>query len=246
MGLFTPDEPYHGDTPQTGFGRYQQLLSDNASRWLAVNLLTLAGAVPLAAGIFYASASSSVLLLFPFSFAGGAFFGPFLAGLYDAILRGLRDDPHPWWDNYKRAWSQNWRGSLLPGAVFGLCIGLYAFMGMLFWWASTPPGFGTAAAYLLGLLLLLCMASLFWPQLALFRQSNVIRLKNALLFCALYFWRTLGVGALQLAYLAAFVLFAPWTLLLLPFLGFWYITFLSQFFLYSKLDEAFRISEKFP
>lgn len=243
MGLFTPDELEN--IPLTGFGRYKQQLSDNFSRWFPVNLLTLAGAVPLAAGIFYAVASSSVLLLFPCSILGGATFGPFLAGLYDAILRGLRNDPRPWWDNYKRAWKQNWKSSLLPGAAFGLCIGLYAFMGMLFWWASTPPGFGTVAAYLLGLVLLLCVNSLFWPQLALFQQSNTIRMKNVLLFCVMYFWRVLGVGVLQLAYIAAFVLFAPWTLLLLPILGLWYITFLSQLILYGKLDEAFKITEQF-
>lgn len=245
MGLFVPDEPSNEHTPPTAFDRYKQQLSDNFSRWAVVNLLTLAGAAPLAAGIFYAAASSSVLLLFPFSLIGGAIFGPFLAGLYDAILRGLRNDPRPWWDNYKRAWRQNWKGSLLPGAVFGLCIGLYAFMGMLFWWASTPPGFGTVAAYLFGLLLFLCINSLFWTQLVLFHQSNMIRLKNALLFCVMYFWQVLGVGALQLAYLAVFVLFAPWTLLLLPVLGLWYITFLAQFFLYRKLDEAFHISASF-
>lgn len=175
MGLFIPDEPSYGQTPPTGFERYKQLLSDNFSRWWAVNLLTLAGAAPLAVGIAYAVLSSSVLLLFPLSLAGGAVFGPFLAGLYDAILRGLRDDPRPWWDNYKRAWAQNWRGSLLPGAVSGLCIGLYAFMGMLFWWAAVPPGFGTAAVYLFGLVLFLCLSSLYWPQLVLFRQSNFLR-----------------------------------------------------------------------
>ena len=89
------------------------------------------------------------------------------------------------------------------------------------------------------------MNSLFWPQLALFQQSDRIRMKNALLFCVMYFWRVLGVGVLQLAYIAAFVLFAPWTLLLLPILGMWYITFLAQFFLYGKLDEAFKITEQF-
>ena len=245
MGLFTPDEPYHGDAPRTGFDRYKQQLSDNAKRWMMVNLLTLAGAAPLAAGIFYAVASSSVLLLFPLSFLGGAVFGPFLAGMYDAVLRGLRDDPHSWWDNYKRAWKQNWCGSILPGAVFGMCIGLYAFMGMLFWWASTPPGFGTVTVYLFWLLLLLCVNSLYWPQLVLFRQSNFLRLKNTLLFCVLYFWRVLGAGAVQVLYLALLVLFAPWTLLLLPVLGIWYILFLSQLILYPKLDEAFHINDSF-
>ncbi len=245
MGFFVPDEPYNEHTPPTGFDRYKQHLSDNFSRWFMADLLTLAGAVPLAAGIFYAAVSSSVLLLFPLSFVGGAIFGPFLAGLYDAILRGLRNDPRPWWENYKRAWAQNWKESLLPGAVFGMCAGLYTFMGMLFWWASTPPGFGTVTIYLFGLLLFLCVNNLFWPQLILFHQSNTIRLKNALLFFVMYFWRVLGTGILQLTYLMVFILFAPWTLLPFPILGVWYIMFLSQFFLYCKLDEAFEISEQF-
>ena len=77
----------------------------------------------------------------------------------------------------------------------------------------------------------------------LFRQKASIRLQNCLLFGAKYFWRVLGVGILQLIYLAVFVLFAPWTLLLLPVLGVWYILFLSQFLIYEQMDEAYQIEE---
>lgn len=90
------------------------------------------GFAPLAVGIFYAVAVSSILILIPCSIAGGAIAGPFLAGMYDAVLRGLRDDPTPWLDGWKRSWRQNWLGSMLLGAVMGLLAGLYAFMGMLF------------------------------------------------------------------------------------------------------------------
>ena len=87
--------------------------------------------------------------------------------------------------------------------------------------------------------------TLYWPQLVLFRQRASIRLRNCLLFCAKYPRRVLGVGILQLGYLAVFVLFAPWTLLLLPILGVWYILFLSQFLIYEQLDEVFEIEERF-
>jgi len=53
----------------------------------------------------------------------------------------------------------------------------------------------------------------------------------------------LGVGVLQLAYLAVFVLFAPWSLLLLPVIGLWYIVFLSQLLIYERMDDAFHIEE---
>ena len=203
------------------------------------------GFAPLAVGIFYAVAVSSILILLPCSIAGGAIAGPFWAGMYDAVLRGLRDDPPPWLDGWKRSWRQNWLGSMLLGAVMGLLAGLYAFMGMLFWWAERSPSLGTVALYLFSLLAVLIVNTLYWPQLVLFRQRASVRLYNAGLFFLLHFWRVLGAGLLQLAYWAVMVLFAPWTLLLLPVTGIWYIVFLSQFLLYEQMDDAFHIEERF-
>ena len=245
MGLFFAEDPHFDETQrQTGFYRYRQLLSVRFGRWWRTGLLTLAGFVPLAAGIAWAVASSSVLVLLPCSALGGMIAGPFLAGMYDAILRGLRDDPRPWWDCYRQSWRQNWRGSLLPGALLGLIAGVCAFMSMLFWWAERAPSPGTVAVYLFALLVVLIVNTLYWPQLVLFRQKTSIRLRNCLLFCVKYFWRVLGVGLLQLGYLIAFVLFAPWTLLLLPILGAWYILFLSQFLIYDQMDDAYQIEER--
>lgn len=244
MGLFFPEDPHFDETQrQTGFYRYRQLLSVRFGRWWKTNLLTLAGFAPLAAGIFYAVASSSLLVLLPCSILGGMIAGPFLAGMYDAILRGLRDDPLPWWDSYKRAWKQNWKGSLIPGALLGLVLGVYVFMAMLFWWAERFPSPGTVVLYLFALLVVLIINTLYWPQMVLFQQNAFIRLRNCLLFCVKYFWRVLGTGVLQLGYCAIFVLFAPWTLLLLPILGVWYILFLSQFLIYPQMDDAYQIEE---
>jgi len=242
MALFFRENPgYDPSVRQTGFHRYRQLLATCFGTWWRVNLLTLAGFAPLAAGIFYAVASTSLLVLLPCSLLGGAIAGPFLAGLYDAVLRGLRDDPRPWWDAYRRAWRQNWKGSLLPGALLGFILGVYSFMAMLFWWAERAPSPGTVALYLFALLAVLILNTLYWPQMVLFQQKASIRLRNCLLFCIKYFWRMLGVGLLQLGYWTVFVLFAPWTLLLLPALGIWYILFLSQFLIYDQMDESFHI-----
>ena len=246
MALWFPeDHDYDETVRQTGFRRYKQLLSIRFGRWWKVNLLTLLGCLPLAAGIFYSIAVSSALVLFPCSILGGMIAGPFWAGLYDAILRGLRDDPLPWKDAWLRSWRQNWKGSLLPGAVLGLLAGLYSFMGMLFWWAEASPSLGTIALYLFGLLLILVVNTLLWPQIVLFEQSPGIRLRNCILFCIKHFWRVMGVGLLQLGYAAVLVLFAPWSLLLLLFTGLWYIVFLSQFLLYEQMDGDFHIEELF-
>lgn len=153
MGLLFAEDPHFDETErQTGFYRYRQLLSTRFGRWWKTNLLTLAGLAPLTAGISYAVMSSSVLVLLPCSLLGGMIAGPFLVGMYDTVLRGLRDDPKPWWDCYKQSWKQNWRGSLIPGALLGLFAGVCAFMAMLFWWAERSPSLGTVAIYLFAIL----------------------------------------------------------------------------------------------
>ena len=68
MGLFVREDPYYDpDVRQVGFNRYKQLLSRHAFPGSSSNLLTVAGALPLAAGIGYAVLSSSILLLIPLS-----------------------------------------------------------------------------------------------------------------------------------------------------------------------------------
>ncbi len=244
MGLFTPDDPsYDESVRQTGFNRYKQLISLHWTDWAKVNFLTILGALPLAFAVSASIVASSVAVLLPASVAGGMIFGPFLAGLYDAIYRGLRDASGKWWPAWKKSWRQNWKDSLVPGAVTGLFLGVFSFMTALFWWAQVPPSAGTVALYLFSGFLFLLLGSLYWPQLVLFRQTAAGRLRNIILFTSKYFWRVLGVVALQAAYWAVYILFAPFTLVLVPFLGFWYITFLAQLLLYSRLDLELQIEK---
>ena len=246
MGLFVREDPhYDPDVRQVGFNRYKQLLSRHAFSWIKLNLLTVLGALPLAAGVGCAVLFSSILVLIPLSILGGMIWGPFLAGLYDGILRGLRDAPEPWWTSWRKSWRQNSRESLLPGAILGLLIGMYVFMAALFWWSAEPQKLGTLALYLFSGALFLLLNTLYWPQLVLFRQTPLNRMRNIILFAVKYFWRMTGVTLLQIIYILIYVLLAPWTLLLIPVLGLWYITFLSQLLIYTQLDEELGIEEKF-
>lgn len=104
---------------------------------------------------------------------------------------------------------------------------------------------GTVALYLFGLLLILVVSSLLWPQVVLFEQTPAVRLRNTVLFLVKHFWRVMGVGLLQLAYIAVLILFAPWTALLLPVTGLWYIVFLSQLSIYEQMNEDLHIEELF-
>lgn len=245
MGMFFADDSYDESRRMEGFQRYKQLLSFYAGRWVKVNLLTTLGALPLVLGVTFSVLSSSVLVLIPASLAGGAIFGPFLAALYDSIFRGLRDAPGSWWDHYRRSWKQNGRASLLPGALVGLLTGMYVFMMYMLWSAPAFPSWGTLLACLFSAVFFAALNLLYWPQLVLFQQSNKDRLYNAILFTLKYFWRVLGAALLLVGYLLLYVLFAPWTLALVPFVGLWFILLVCELMLYRPLDEAFQIEKQF-
>ena len=128
MGIFFPDEPdYFPDQRPVGFKRYAQVLERDWKRFFLVDLLTLGSLIPFGLGMGYAVLSSSVLVLIPVCILGGLIAGPGLAGMYDMLLRGLRDNVDDWWFSYKKAMRQNWKASLVPGVVMCLFLGFLIF-----------------------------------------------------------------------------------------------------------------------
>lgn len=245
MALLFHDDDYDLRTRQTGFRRYRQLLSFYGFHWWKVGMLTLLGSLPLVIGIVLSVLYSSLLILLPASLLGGMILGPFLAALYDAVMRGLRYSPDNQWRCYLRSWKQNGKASLLPGALLGLLLGSYAFMFYVTWMLNLRQDARSVIACLLSGLLLILINTLYWPQLVLFELSGFDRIRNIILFSAKYFWRVLGVTLLQLFYWGLYLLFAPWSLLLLPLLGVWFIVFLSELLLYDCLDAELKINERF-
>ena len=230
---------------QTGFARYRQLMSFYAFHWLRINMLTAAGVLPLAAGIIYSMLTSSLLVLVPLSFLGGMIWGPFLAGLVDGIMRGLRDAPNNWWKNYRKSWRQNWKGSLLPGGFLGLAIGLFAFMLFVLYSAELPPTLSTLVLLAVSFSVVIWFNTLYWPQLVLFEQTAVLRIRNLMLFTIRHSIRVFGATLLQLVWILLLILFAPWTLIIVPFLGFWFPVFLALYRIYPDLNRDLRIEEQF-
>ncbi|MBQ3705731.1 MAG: hypothetical protein II888_04680 [Clostridia bacterium] len=243
MGIFRDDTDY--THRQTGFARYRQLMSFYAFHWLRINLLTTLGVLPLAAGIAWAMLTSSLLVLLPLSFLGGMIWGPFLAGQVDGIMRGLRDAPNNWWKNYQKSWRQNGTCSLLPGGLLGLAIGLFAFAVFVLYSAEIAPSLSTLALLAAGFSAVIWFNTLYWPQLVLFQQTWALRVRNLLLFTVKHSVKVFGAVLIQLVWILAMILFAPWTLVVIPFLGFWFPIFLALYRLYPDLNADLKIEEQF-
>ena len=227
-----------------GFARWCDLLSRYFKHLFVTNLLTIAGFLPFTVGVVYAILSSSILVLIPACIIGGAIAGPALACMYDAVYRSLREAPGKCMANYRKALKQNWRHAIIPGIIFCLFIGFYIFMLMMFWWTSKGPGFGTIAVCIFSIIVFTMFFSIYWPQYVLFDQPQLQRCRNCLLFMIRYFLKTLGCSVLQVVYWGIMALFLPWTLLLVPLIGFWFILFVSNFLIYDTMNDVFEIEDK--
>ncbi len=247
MAMFFPEPEEDDRNPNraVGFLRYREVLEGNFKAFFLVSFLALVSLLPFGAGMFYAVASQSALVMLLAGLAGGAVSGPFLACMYDIILRRLRDDLDDWWFCWKKSMGQNWKASLLPGAVQGLFLGVLIFVGaMILLWAQEPVSLGTLALLLMAALLGTMILSIWWPQVVLFDQKPFLQLKNCLLFLLMHLWRCLGAAAVQVIWWLLMFLLLPWSAFVLPFLGVWYILFLAMFILYRPFERDFKLEEQ--
>ncbi len=241
--FFADDSSYDESTRMTGFYRYRQLLSFYAGTWFKSSVATSIGGLPLLAGVTLSVLSSSLLVLLPASILGGLIFGPFLAALYDMIMRGLRDSPGRWGRSYKKGLAQNWKEALLPGALTGLVFGVYVFMAYIMFWGGGSFTLTTLLFFVISLYVFLLVSMLLWPQLVLFSQPASVSIRNGILFTAKYMWRVLGAALVKLLFVLVIALFAPWTVILIPFIGLWFPIFLSELIIYEPLNQELAIEE---
>ena len=245
MGLFfAEDEERFTGVRKTGFPRYREVLEGSWKDFLKVGFITLLFYIPLAGGVVYSVLSRSLLVAVLSGVIGGAVAGPGFACLVDLILRRLRDDLGDWWTVWKRAFKQNFRASLYPGALQNALFALLVYGFALMLWGAIRFTPATVVFFLLAALLVCMLMTVWWPQVVLFRQTSVLQQKNALLFVLMHPWKTLRSALLQLAWWAVMFLFLPWTAFVVPFLGLWFILYVALFLLYPDLDDAFRIEEQ--
>ena len=126
MSNETNETPIQGR--KVGIARFFELLGRDLWPLYKSGILCVLGFLPGTALAVFGMMAGSALLTVVGGVVGGLVGGPFLSGMIDTVLRALRDEPGYWWNTYKRAWKQNWRQSLVPGALLGLFVGGWAWM----------------------------------------------------------------------------------------------------------------------
>lgn len=247
MGAFFPDDPEEQFTigRKSGFARYKELLGENWKTFIGVGFLTALFYIPIAAGLVAAVLTKSLLVALASGLLGGLIFGPGKSCMIDLIMRRMRDDEDHWWYCWKKAIRQNWKASLIPGALEGLFLAALTWVVFLFFSQRLLLGeWGTIAIFAFVVLFLTMIFSILWPQVVIFDQSVLLSLKNAFFFMIFHFFKVLLAALLQIVFWAIIVLFMPWTAFVIPALNVWYIFFLYLSVIYYHLDDDFHIEEK--
>lgn len=229
-----------GAPRKKGAARFFEIVGRDLSSLFLAGLMATLGCVPLVAGTLGAIAAINGFLLVAAGLLGGAVAGPFVCGLFDTILRALRDEPGFWWHTYKRALAQGWRACLLPGALVGMVAAAQVFLVL----TSAVSLGAIQLPALVSLLITLMIAPLWFAQIALMDLPFATLLKNSLILAFAHAPRTLLAAVVQAAYWGFLVFTLPWSLFYLPLCGAWVISLITLMILYPALDKTFEIEKK--
>ena len=245
MGWLLPDYNTPGpgvgpDTPRKeGFARLTEVIERDFLDFYKAGFLALAGAIPLVIGVIFAVRTNSFLPLVLSGLFGGMIAAPEVVGMFDTILRSLRDEPGWWWGTYRKAWKRNAAASLLPGALFGLLLSVQVFALYLL-----SDDIGRVLLLALGGLLTLGLTVYVFAQLTLMNLSFGAMLKNAVF---LLIGNLLDSGVFLLWF--AVYVFVIWYLypvsaVLLLLGGIWFPALAGLVKIYPILDETFEIESR--
>ncbi len=229
---------------EAGSRNYTEILKKNIGRFLLANLLTILFFAPFAAGVMFSITRSDWKILVIPCILGGCIAGPALSCMYDTIFRALRNDENPFWQNYTKAWKQNWKQSLLPGVLFCSFLGATVYLFLKFFWKTQFPGWVVTIIFLIAVLLLTMFFTGIWPQIALLDIRMVGAVLNSLIILLTFLPKILQVTLMQLAYWSVLAALIPYSAVLLLIAGFWFILYTVNYMIYGIFNINFHIEER--
>lgn len=254
MGLFPSANDFkdgHGvekDTPRkTGLGRFFELVGRDMGPMFMANLLTCIGFLPVVSLVYIGFLMNNLPVMLASAVAGGVLAGPALAGMYDTVLRALRDEAGYWWRTYRRAFKRNFKASILPGIFYCVVVTMQIFLvyfcfNMLY--QGINVGIPMWVAVVLNLVVLHMFFSYMWPQVVLLDLPFGTILKNSLNCMMAFLPHALAASLVQVVFWGVVILCMPVGLLLVLIFGFWFSCEVSCQIVYGDLDKVFHVEER--
>ena len=234
----SPDAPR-----KKGIARLIEILSRDLDGIFLSGVLALLACIPAAALVGLALWMGSLPLCLLAACGTGWLVGPALTGLYDTILRALRDEPGFWWHTYKRVWKQNFKSSLLPGMIFTI---LWALIGYAVFALPQMADVSTSFALilLLDVVILLALGSYFWMQNALFDSPVSKKLSNCVRMFLGFLPQTVLSAAFQLGYWLLMAFLIPRCAFVFLLTGLWVPNLLAMMAVYAPIEKSLGLEEQ--
>ena len=253
MGLFPSANDFKAgrgvekDAPRkTGIGRFFELVGRDMNGMFLANLLTCIGFLPVICLVYIGFLANSLPVMLLSAAAGGILAGPALAGMYDTVLRALRDEAGYWWMTYRRAFKRNFRASIVPGIFYCVVVTMQIFLvyfcfNMLS--RGTNVGVPLWVATVLNLLVFQMLFAYLWPQIVLLEQPLRQTLKNSINCMIAFLPHALAASLVTVLFWGLVILCMPLGLLLMLVFGFWFQVEITSQIVYGDLDRVFHIEE---
>ena len=253
MGLFPSANDFKAgkgvekDAPRkTGVRRFFELVGRDMNSMFLANLLTCLGFVPVISLVYIGFLMNNLPVMLISAAVGGILAGPVLAGMYDTVLRALRDEAGYWWVTYRKAFKRNFKASILPGVLYCVVVTLQIFLvyfcfNMLY--HGTNVGVPLWVATVLNLLIFQMLFSYMWPQIVLLDQPLGQTLKNSLNCMIAFLPHALAAALVTILFWGLVILCMPLGLLLMLVFGFWFQCEICCQIVYGDLNRVFHIEE---
>lgn len=254
MGLFPSANNFKDgrgvdkDTPRkTGLGRFFELVGRDMNGMFLANLLTCLGFIPVICLVYIGFLMNSLPVMVVSAVVGGVLAGPVLAGMYDTVLRALRDEPGYWWTTYRRAFRQNFKASILPGILYCVVVTLQIFIvyfcfSMLAQGVNVGTGMWVAAV--LNLVVFHMLFAYMWPQVVLLDQPFHQTLANSIRCMLAFLPHALAASIVQILFWGLVILCMPLGLLLMIVFGFWFTCEICCQIVSGDLERVFHVEEQ--
>ena len=252
MGLFTnysKEGPgVEKDTPRkTGIGRFFELVGRDMNGMFMANFLACIGFIPVICLVYVGFLMRSLLVMLVSAAIGGIVAGPVLAGMYDTVLRALRDEPGYWWNTYRRAFRQNFKASILPGILYCVVITFQIFLiyfcfSMLAQGENVGTGLWVGA--ILNLVIFHMMFAYMWPQIVLMEQPFRQTLTNSLRCMLAFLPHALAASIVQIVFWGLVILTMPLGVFLMLIFGFWFTCEICCQIVGGDLERIFHVEER--
>ena len=236
------------DTPRKkGIARLVEILGRDLDGIFLSGSLAVLACVPAVVLVGLSLWMGSLPLCLLAACCTGWLVGPAMTGLYDTILRALRDEPGFWWHTYKRVWKQSFKSSILPGIVFTMLWALISYAAFaLFQMVDVSASF--VFILLLDVVLLLTLGSYFWMQNALFDSSIIKKLSNCVRMFLGFLPQTVLSAVFQVGYWLLMMVLVQRCAFVFLLTGLWVPNLLAMMAVYTPIEKSLHleilISEK--